>query len=202
MINAFISTLKNNRSWLILAVIFFIGGTFLTYAALHQDPQALAMLEEAIFPVLEELGEEVFTGHPLYGALILFFHNLTASLQVILLGLILGIPPLFSAIANGSVLGILAFQLGQEGVAVVPFLLAGILPHGIFELPAFLLSAAFGLKLGYHLVFPLPGLKRLESVKNIFREIGGALPMIVILLAIAALIEVFITPAVLLYFFN
>lgn len=202
MVTAFISALKNNRSWFILTIIFFICGALLSYTALHQDPDAFAALEEAIIPMLEDLGEEVFNSHPLYGAGILFFNNLTASLYVMILGLFLGIPPLFSAIANGSILGILAFQLGQESIPVVPYLAAGIIPHGILELPAFFLSAAFGLKLGYHLVFPLPGLRRIESLKKVFLEIRRALPMLVLLLFVAAIIEVFITPVVLFHFFG
>lgn len=158
------------------------------------------MLEQAMLPLLKELSEQVFGGHPLQGAVILFIHNLTASLQVILFGLFLGIPALLSSVANGAILGALAFQLGQQGVSLLPLLLAGILPHGILELPAFLLSAAFGLKLGYHIVFPLPGNSRLESIGKIFREIGNALPLIIVFLALAALLEVFVTPTILLYF--
>ena len=198
--NKYYSTFKENISWLTLASVFFLGSVFLTYFTLSKEPELFAMLEQAMLPLLKELSEQVFGGHPLQGAVILFIHNLTTSLQVILFGVFLGIPALVASVANGAILGALAFQLGQQGVAPLPLLLAGILPHGILELPAFFLSIAFGLKLGYHIVFPLPEHTRLESLGKIFREIGNALPLIIVLLALAALLEVFITPDILLYF--
>jgi len=97
-------------------------------------------------------------------------------------------------------LGTVAFQLTHEFAQPLPLLLAGILPHGVFELPAFLISVALGLKLGYHLIFPLPGHSRRASLRDIFKEISIVLPIIFIFLFLAALIEVFITPAVLAFF--
>lgn len=183
-----------NRSWFLLATAFFLLPAIFSYNVLLREPELFAAVEEASFPFLQEMAEMVFGGPPLRGSLILFLHNLTSSLQVIAFGLILGIPALFSVIANGALLGAAGAALAREGITPLSFFLSGILPHGIFELPAFLLSAAFGLKLGYHIVFPLPGTKRLQSLGQIFKEVGEALPLIIVLLAAAALIEVFLTP--------
>jgi stage II sporulation protein M len=201
MLNNFIAIVKHNRSWFILATVFFVAGTGLMYGGLTQNPELFSVLEETSLSMLQELGEEVFGGHPLRGVAILFINNLRASMLVIILGLLLGVVPLLSAIANGAILGAVAFSLAQEGIAPVPFLLAGILPHGILELPAVLLSMAFGLKLGYHIIFPLPGKKRIQTLGSIFQEIGGALPIIVILLLVAAFLEVLVTPVVFLWLF-
>jgi stage II sporulation protein M len=200
MLKRLVAIIKENRSWMFLATFFFALGFFITYSALSREPELFSLLEQTSIPLMRELAELVFSGNPLRGVLILFIHNLTSSLQVIILGLLLGIPALFSAIANGTVLGLVAAQLAQEGIQPLRFLLAGVLPHGVFELPAFLLCAAFGLKLGYHIVFPLPGYKRLASIRLIFREIGYALPVIALLLAIAALLEVLVTPELVKYF--
>lgn len=194
MLAHFRFVVKDNRSWLIMSVSFFLMGYLLSFFAFRRDPGLFKVLEQTAIPFLRELGEMVFSGNLFFGALILFVHNLTSSLQVILLGIILGIPPLFSTLANGSLLGAIAARMSQEGIAPPHFLLVGILPHGIFELPAFLLSTAFGLKLGYHLVFPLPGCSRGATLGHIFREIRVAVPFIVLLLATAALLEVFLTP--------
>lgn len=201
MSKLFLKIVIENRSWLLLASLFFMSGTLLMYIALSHEPMLLAMMEETALPLLRELGELVFDGHPLRGVAILFLNNTFASLQVIMLGLLLGVAPLFSAVANGAILGTVAFQLTQEFARPLPLLLAGILPHGILEIPAFLVSVALGLKLGYHLIFPLPGHNRRTSLSSIFQEIGSVLPMIFLLLFLAALIEVFITPTVLGYFF-
>jgi stage II sporulation protein M len=200
MRNDVLDTIKENRSWLLLSFIFFVVGAILSYVSLTREPELYAMLEETSLSLLRELGEMVFGGHPLRGAALLFMHNLISSLQVLFLGILLGLAPLFSTLANGAILGAVAFQLGQQGIAPIPFLLVGILPHGIFELPAFFISAAFGFKLGYHVLFPVEGHSRKHSLVGILQEIGRVLPVIFILLLLAALIEVFITPGIMLYF--
>ncbi|HZK25810.1 MAG TPA: stage II sporulation protein M [Oscillospiraceae bacterium] len=196
MTKTFFLLIRENRSWIILAILFFVMGLVSAYSALGQEPAFLQLLEESL-GALSELGEEIFSGSPLTGVFVLFGNNLIATMQIIFLGIFLGLPSLSAAIANGAVLGFLSFQLVQEGIAPLPFLLSGVLPHGIFELPAFFLCVALGLKLGYHVIFPLPELTRRQTFQKIFKEIGIALPYILGLLAIAAVIEVFITPLLL-----
>jgi stage II sporulation protein M len=169
-------------------------GYLLSFNTFSRDPELFKVLEEAAMPFLRELGEMVFGGSLFWGSLILFMHNLAASLQVILLGIILGIPTLFSALANGSLLGAFAARMAREGILPLHLVLVGILPHGIFELPAFFISAGLGLKLGYHVVFPLPGRSRKATLGHIFSEVRDSLPFIALLLAVAALLEVFVTP--------
>jgi stage II sporulation protein M len=86
----------------------------------------------------------------------LFLHNLFASLQMMLMGIFLGIVPLIGLFTNGALLGSIAAGLATEDIPLLAFMSLGILPHGIFELPAFFISSAFGMKMGFHLVFPLP----------------------------------------------
>jgi uncharacterized membrane protein SpoIIM required for sporulation len=94
----------------------------------------------------------------------------------------------------GGVLG------GASLLGVSPWLLfaAGILPHGIFELSAVFLSVSATLKAGALLVTPQQdkslGELLLVALADWFRVfIGVALP----LLAVAAVVEVFVTPQLL-----
>ena len=194
MVNRLKAVYIENRSWLLLATSLFILSYTFSFMSLTREPQLFALFEEKAIPFIRELGDLVFSGNPFIGCFILFTHNLTISLQVIILGIILGIPSLFSTLGNGTMLGAVAALLAQEGIIPLHFFIFGILPHGIFELPAFLISAAFGLKLGYHIVFPLPDQGRKATLKQIFNEIKNALPLIISMLAIAALLEVFVTP--------
>ncbi len=62
-----------------------------------------------------------------------------------ILGIFLGFVPLVVAVVNGYVLGFVA----SKTVAVEGWLILWrLLPHGIFEIPAVLISIALGLKLG------------------------------------------------------
>jgi uncharacterized membrane protein SpoIIM required for sporulation len=138
---------------------------------------------------LDTLGERL-------PAPVLFFHNARTTVVFLLLGLVsfgtLGLALFIGNIALvGAVLG--AAQL----VDYSPLLAftAGILPHGIFELSAIFLATAAMLKTGAQLVTPQSdkslGELLLISLADWFRVfVGLVLPM----LAIAALIEIYVTP--------
>lgn len=121
---------------------------------------------------------------------VIFLNNAFACFLDIILGPLIGIFPMFSAFINGGLLGWFA---QEEGLMV--FL--AIVPHGIFELPAFLLSAAIGLRLGREV------LKR-KTERHLKKELGDGLKVFVILilplLLIAALIESVLIVAILFLF--
>lgn len=192
---------SQNLNWLVLALIFFIFG--LGSAALaFRNEMFMQSITEVQYDVLKQMAEMVFAGPQWRGILILFFNNLIASLQMMLLGVLLGIPPLLGLFANGALLGSLLMELGREGMPLLSFIAVGVLPHGLFELPAFITCAAFGLKAGYHLVFPLPQKKRRESLGIIWKEFFALFPLITGLLILAAVIEVLLTPLLVKQFIN
>jgi uncharacterized membrane protein SpoIIM required for sporulation len=138
---------------------------------------------------LDSLGERL-------PAPVLFYHNARTTVAFLLLGLVsfgtLGLTLFIGNIALvGGVLG--AAHLVQYSPLLV--FAAGILPHGIFELSAIFLATAAMLKVGAQLVTPQPdkslGEVLLVSLADWFRIfIGIVLP----LLAIAAVIEIYLTP--------
>ena len=127
---------------------------------------------------------------------VLFFHNARTTVIFLVLGLLsfgtLGLTLFIGNIALvGGVLG--AAQL--VGYSPLLAFAAGILPHGIFELSAIVLATAAMLKVGAQLVTPQPdkslGETLLISLADWFRVfVGIVLPF----LAIAALVEIYITP--------
>ena len=190
-----------NLNWLILASVFFIFGLGAA-AIVFKNEAIIHNLTEVQYDALKEMAETVFAGPQWRGILILFFNNLIASLQMMLLGVLLGIPPLLGLFANGVLLGSLLMEVGREGMPLLPFITVGVLPHGLFELPAFITCAAFGLKIGYHLIFPLPQKKRKESLGIIWKEFFTLFPLITLLLILAASIEVIVTPLLVKQFIN
>jgi uncharacterized membrane protein SpoIIM required for sporulation/ABC-type transport system involved in multi-copper enzyme maturation permease subunit len=159
---------------------------------LHLTPERIGEFRTFIadnLTRLDTLGERL-------PAPILFYHNARTTVVFLLLGLIsfgtLGLTLFIGNIALvGGVLG------GAQLVGYSPLLafVAGILPHGIFELSAVFLATAAMLKVGAQLVTPQPdkslGEVLLLSLADWFRIfIGIVLP----LLAIAALVEIYITP--------
>jgi len=104
--------------------------------------------------------------------------------------------PLISLLTNGVLLGMLAALFMAQGTSLLAYL-AGILPHGIFEIPALVFSIACGVYLCRNmcrLVTSSP--KRIPMVE----VLGDLLRVLVLLVApmtvAAALIECCVTPAV------
>jgi stage II sporulation protein M len=88
---------------------------------------------------------------------------------------------------------------GLLGYSPALLFAAGLLPHGIFEIPALMLVSAAILRVGALLVTPQAG----KSMGQILLELLGESAAIIVgvvwpLLAIAAVIEAKITPTLLL----
>lgn len=124
----------------------------------------------------------------------IFFHNLFIDLNAILLGLIIGIVPFLYLIINGFIIGIvIKAGVVLKGWKAVFF---GLFPHGIFEIPALILTLSSGFLIGFE---SLKWLLRKESqVKNsLKRGLRIFFKLIVPLLFLASLTEVFVTSLIL-----
>jgi len=75
----------------------------------------------------------------------IFINNLKSSFFAMLLGIFFGFIPLVITVVNGYVLG---FVMNKTVLSQGYLVLWRLLPHGIFEIPAVLISVALGLKLG------------------------------------------------------
>lgn len=88
---------------------------------------------------------------------------------------------------NGAIIG---FFFGAAGN---PSLFIAVIPHGIFEIPAILIAAAVGMRLSFIILFPGKGKTRGVCVKGVLQDIIKISILIIILLFIAAVIEVMIS---------
>lgn len=113
--------------------------------------------------------------------LLIFLNNLKASFFAIIFGIGFGIIPFAIAVMNGYILGFISREaVNLEGIGI----LWRLLPHGIFELPAVLISVGIGLKLGITLIKQKNNLKK--ETKNALKFF---LFVVVPLLFVAAIIE-------------
>lgn len=120
-----------------------------------------------------------------------FSHNWSVAVGVCFSGLAFGVFPVFAMIFNGFVVG---FVVGLFENPVKA--LAGIVPHGIFEIPAFIASGALGLELGYQSINYLRGRQSLPEFSSRLRLILYALIGLAPLFIIAGFIEGVITPII------
>jgi stage II sporulation protein M len=142
----------------------------------------------SVFRMLADLGQTIFEDQgALQGTLTLFWHNLRAVLGMIILGMLLGLFPLMGMLINGGLLGVvlaLAIMNGQ----ILAFM-AGVIPHAIFELPALVIGAGAGLFLGWG-----PFRRNWPGYGPALKQVLNAALLAFVLLAVAAVIEVNITP--------
>jgi uncharacterized membrane protein SpoIIM required for sporulation/ABC-type transport system involved in multi-copper enzyme maturation permease subunit len=132
----------------------------------------------------------------------IWYHNLRAIVLATLLGFFsFGVLGLIVLMVPVMLIGYLLASVSMIGFS--PFLLFGalVLPHGIFEIPAMLLSGAAILRMGATLATPIQGetigeswLRSLADWAKIM--IGVVLP----LLLAAAFVEVIVTPRVAMMF--
>jgi len=126
-------------------------------------------------------------------------HNLRAVVIILLLGLFsFGVMGVLVFLLNTSIIGIVLALEGALGMSPVKLAIFGILPHGIFEIPALILSSAAVLYIGIALVTPRSQLTLGEVLINAIADwakigIGLVLP----LLTIAAVLETWVTPVLL-----
>jgi stage II sporulation protein M len=123
--------------------------------------------------------------------LIIFINNAVKALGLALSGILLGLPSVLFVGLNGFLLGGLGSAL--ESVHGWTYAIASFAPHGVIEIPVILLAAALGLTVGME---SLKWLMRRESrVKSQLSDsLKVYLRWILPGLAIAAIIEVFVTP--------
>ncbi len=210
MVSSAKPVLIKNRFWIYFSAAFFFSCTlvFLAGSILLFTAFEVPLLEEAGDSSREALGlqelVEMITGLPPFlMAVVIFVNNTITSLLMLLLGFLAGLPSLVILFINGALVGgVFAPLIVEEGAAsaLLHFGL-GILPHGIPELLAFFVCAGMGLKMGFHFVIkPLPGKNRTQSFTVIWEEIVSVIPLVIFLLALAAIIEVFVTKRLLDHF--
>ena len=168
--------LRESRNYIIVSLgvfcMFFIVGFGLP---IFFNEQIFAMIEEMILK-FEGLGVFETIG-------LIFLNNIQASFFAIVFGVGVGLFPLFGAIFNGYLLGFVARFAVEEGGILV---LWRLVPHGIFELPAIILSIGIGIKLGIDVLFA-EGRKKFE--KDFREAMRFFLFVIFPLILIAGIIE-------------
>jgi uncharacterized membrane protein SpoIIM required for sporulation len=134
----------------------------------------------------------------------IFVHNLRVlGLGVAATPLSFGAVPLLLLLSPMLLVGFFAGEAFVLGFNPLLFLVAFILPHGIFELPAVVLATAFSVRLGASIMSPPPGFTISESLLLSLADLIKVFVLLVIpLLLLAAALEVHVTPLVVVHFFG
>lgn len=164
---------------LIVTLIFaasFLAGTFAPASVRKEVTETFQFVADS-YRGLD--GGEIFFN--------ILLHNVMASILILVSGVLIGILPALSMGSNGFFLGVLYSQAAEIGGYWKAAL--KILPHGVFEIPALLLSASYGLWLGVMVVRRMRGKESTLLSVHMARFFRRYLAVVVPLLIVAAAIE-------------
>jgi stage II sporulation protein M len=183
------------KRWLFAAIFLFgIGfGGGLILGLTNTDVTAGLIAEDVT--ALEEFAS-LLTSLPQSSVFIfIFIKNISAVLISFALSPIFCLVPVVALIINGGLLGFVSVLVIQE--KSLGYLLAGLLPHGIFELPALIIGEAVALSFGTAMLLALLRKERRSQLLPNLRQNLRYLIVALALLLPAAIIETYITPLLL-----
>lgn len=180
-------------------VVFTAGWTFagivvLSFLASLLFPAQADGIVEQFAQMLQQSGVSDEGGNIQFFPLLL--NNFVAMITSVAYGLIpfIRLPALTLGV-NGASLGLFAGYYVHQNISLWKYL-AGVLPHGIFEIPALILSAALGLYLCKAVTSALREKKK-GAVSAAVSRCGQILVYWILpLLILAAVVETYLTPAI------
>lgn len=173
------------RTFLIIASVLFIAG--IIFGLFLPEDTFSSELEG-----LEELVASLDDASPLSIFFYILYQNSFAITLSFLFAPLLLLAPVASLVTNGVVIGIVSAIVVQE--QSLGYLLAGLLPHGILELPAFIIAEAAALSFGAAAIMAVISRQHRPQLIPQFKKSGRYFLLATALLVPAALIETFITP--------
>lgn len=197
--------MAERRLFAVTTLIFtlsVLGG----YAAMASDPAWVRTLFPQLMTMLELQGYgnqvtpsalasgNIGAGEEASASAFITTNNIRVSILCYGVGAMLGLGTLYFLTMNGAMLGVVSWFYLTRDASFAEYFYAGILPHGVWELTAIVISATAGLMLGRAVIFP-GDLPRTQSL----REAGiRTLPLVggvVLMLIVAGFIEGFVTPS-------
>ena len=171
------------------AILFCLGivlGLFSTSSFVDDSP----LLSQQV----EEIGKlaGMLTPFSISTCVLIFLKNVLAVSISFLFAPFLCLLPILALLLNGWLVAFLCAPLIREGSLAL--VLAALVPHGIFEIPAFILGEAAALSFGGATMATLLKKGGKNTLGLSFRKNLKYLLIAVLLLAPAAIVETYITP--------
>ncbi|HII99765.1 MAG TPA: stage II sporulation protein M [Methanoregula sp.] len=174
---------------IIITLLLFFSCLTVGWVGSAQNPQ----IGQDLLELFEkEVAGQMDGNNPYDLAVKLFFNNLEACILLFLGGASFGILTIFIMSLNGIVIGAIMEIISKDHSAL--FVAAALIPHGIFEIPAFILAGALGILLAQSLIAEWYGSGDTAVAAHAYARLflATVLPLVLT----AALVEAFITPLV------
>jgi stage II sporulation protein M len=179
------------RMWLVVVMSLFAAGIAWGLSTPSGSPGAFSAEANALQGLVDIIGSL-----PAWAMfVIILLKNISAIAFSFVLSPLFLIVPLASLLMNGWLIGVVAHAVVAE--RSLGYLLRGLLPHGIFELPALFIAEAAALSFGVAAMRAVFDPSRREGIAVALRANLKYLGIAAALFLPAALIEAFVTPLLL-----
>lgn len=180
-----------NKPWIVAVAKLFLVAIVVGGIAFLSHP---GLIDQILGVFTDKFGPE--PARDINFARQIFLQNAEASALALFGGILLGLSSVVIVFLNGFIIGFVVvalLSLPGDAAHNFAFVFLGLAPHGIFEIPAFLLASALGLRLGVEWILKSSiGRRGQVFVENLKRAIY-VIPLIGIMLLIAAFVEVFVS---------
>jgi stage II sporulation protein M len=183
---------QDNREWIKTVSKIFLVALALGALAYLTKPE---LLEQVLGVFKDKFGSEIPVRDAGFAKEI-FLQNSLACLLALVGGIVFGISSTLIVFLNGFIIGFVIMVLltiPGSPFRNLEYIILGLVPHGIFEIPAFLLASALGLRLGTEWLRQESAGHRWQVVKQNALRVVSSMPVLAIMLLIAAFIEVFVS---------
>jgi stage II sporulation protein M len=174
---------------IIITFLLFCATLTVGWVGSLQNPE----MGENLMKLFEkDVAGQIKSDNPFEIFIKLFINNFEACILLFLGGASFGILTIFIMSLNGIVIGAILGIIYKDHSVL--FIAAALLPHGIFEIPAFIISGAIGILLARSLIAEwYGGADTAGDAHNLARIfLRCVLPLVVV----AAGVEAFITPVI------
>lgn len=182
----------------LMLIIFFAAAVTMHFVLSAQYQTDPAKIEQQLVQLSQLFNEkDIIDESGQLSAIGLFFNNFIASGMAVAAGVVPFIfVPLAALALNASIVGLISAIMGAMGMGGFFELVVSIAPHGVFEIPALLISTAMGVTLCLDITARILRKKRDMPFGTLLAELVRIFVLMVVpLLAAAAVLEAYLTPA-------
>jgi stage II sporulation protein M len=190
--------LKRDWPLFLIMLLLFLSGIWLGGQMSQANPSMAKSIEKLVNNKFGSMKQWLKDMPFFVWIFVIWFNNIIASVTSFLSGILVIFPPGF-VIYQGVILGVVQKLTETSHMSHAKFYLS-LVPHGIFELSAVFIASGLGIRFGLVLYRSLWSLLKGEDnkglLKNFFDEMRVYSIFIILMLFVAAIIEVTISPLI------
>jgi len=179
------------KLWVLIASGLFVIGLAIGLVISASMPASIVGLLSEEMSTLQQLGN-IFAPFQATTAAFIFLKNVSVLLFSFIFSPILCLLPILTLTFNGLLLSFISVLVAQE--ESLGLVLVGLLPHGIFEIPALIIGEAAALSFGATAILAIIFKEKRSLVLPNLKKNVRYLLLAFVLMVPAAIIETFVTP--------